>query len=785
MKHNIKKQLQGRVKIQSNKDIQGTLYNNDNENFEYRNKKIFDYFVPQYVENIKYEIICKYCSLYLIINNLRIKQDDREQENNIEKYGLKLIKFNKQDDIKLYYNKIISFEISLEDDEQIYSSFNFKISLFYKGMIENILILNSEMNALCYQECSYLIPIYEYNKLNSLTISVSDNELKANLNLEIDCTIYSSISYYDYIVFSENKYTKNPKLIGNTPKSEKLLSRKNYIIYESKNQNENILILVHIKIFNDFNNIKNTPYQIYFTYSKNSRKNYFLYPNRNNLLYIDKNFESKNVKEIRIPDFFLIRNKHEKDDYNDSSTIIFNHIKGDGVVELITNNHYLHNNINKLYTELKSFIFNSGHSFFQINYNKKSQFSKKFYINSREGLYTYAKINANIKQNMNEIKLGKANYILHQYDSSPINLYIKINDLNEIENDITINIKIEGLDVYKSYNISMTGYFSFSRHLNIDLNNIKKYAISKGFYDNITNIGIIKFKSKSMKTYYSNNIVNLLIINLKDLNYNKNEFIDVMIKITPLPNQILFKDNFNEITDNYDFSIPQFEHFISYIDLFNSKYMIYKLDTMNDKNKYINVELHFLYNETEFCFHVENSNLYPDNLNFYKNDTNEKYFLIIDERNKNGKKSIVIKLDRRFKEIYLIIFMKNKIKNNPMDKDELFFSIKYYSFTNEDYTRQEYLYKNRFLINSTKIKVLINDNNYYFNWGKVKLKKLKEEKGEIKIDYYLKINNQSNKDIYYNNGLFNIFDKFNNFNYGFHLITDYNEKFNIIKMNLN
>ena len=168
---------------------------------------------------------------------------------------------------------------------------------------------------------------------------------------------------------------------------------------------------------------------------------------------------------------------------------------------------------------------------------------------------------------MNEIKLGKANYILHQYDSSHINLYIKINDLNEIENDITINIKIEGLDVYKSYNISMTGFFSFSRHLNIDLNNIKKYAISKGFYDNITNIGIIKFKSKSMKTYYSNNIVNLLIINLKDLNYNKNEFIDVMIKITPLPNQILFKDNFNEITDNYDFSIPQFEHFISYIEL--------------------------------------------------------------------------------------------------------------------------------------------------------------------------------------------------------------------------
>ena len=69
-------------------------------------------------------------------------------------------------------------------------------------MIENILILNSEINTLYYQECFYLIPIYEYDKLNSLTISVTENELKANLNLEIDCTIYNSINYYDYITFS-------------------------------------------------------------------------------------------------------------------------------------------------------------------------------------------------------------------------------------------------------------------------------------------------------------------------------------------------------------------------------------------------------------------------------------------------------------------------------------------------------------------------------------------------------------------------------------------------------
>ena len=778
LKNNIPKQIYGNIKIQSNKYIQGTLYNN-NQN----NKIIFDYFIPENVEIIKYELQCKYCSLYLITNNSRIKQDYEEKDNNIDKYGSKIIKFEREEEIQLYYNKIISFEILIDKKEkEKLCNFYFKISLIFKGMQKHILLLNSEMNSICYNECFYLIPIYNYDKLTSLVMSISDNNLKAKVNAKLSFVIYDSIDYYDYIMFEDNKYTKNPDLIGKTPKYNRIISRKNYIIFEANNTYENMLIIGYIKIYNEVNNNNNNEaYPVYFTYSKNSRKNYFLYPNRNNLLYINKNSETKNVKEIRIPDYYLIKNnKNNNNNHKDSSIIIFSHIKGEGVVELVTNNYYLHNNEIKLYSELKSFIFDNFHSFFQINYNQKSKFSKKFFINSESGLYTYSKISTNLYPNINEIKLGKTNNILHQYDSSTIYLYMIINNINEIENDITIDIKIEGLEIYKIYNISITGYFSYSKNLDIDFNNNKKYAISKGFYDNITNIGIIKFKSKSMKMYYTEKNINLLVINILDMNYNKNESIDVLIKATPIPNQLLLKDNFDVINDNYEYSIPQFEHYFSFIDLSVNNSMIYKLNINSDHN-YISIELLFLYNETSFCFHIDKSNLSPDNPKFYYNDTNLNVIKFIDERYKNGKRSIILKIEKIISEIYLIIFINNQNENI----DKAFFSLKYYSFNDKDYLEGKYLYKNRFYVNNSNVMIRKNNNdNYVLNWEKIELVKLKNEKGEIKIDYYIKLINENENDIYnYNNGLFNNY--LNNKNiYGIHLINKNEYEINKIIKNI-
>ena len=565
-----------------------------------------------------------------------------------------------------------------------------------------------------------------------------------------------------------------------------------------------MIIIGHIKIINDLQYSKNQPYQIYFTYSKNSRKNYFLYPNINNLLYINKNSETDNIKEIRIPDLYLIYNTNNnnqyEDNYKDSSIITFSHIKGKGIVDLVTNNYYMHNNIYKLYSELKNFIFDNSHSFFQINYNKKSKFTKKFFISSEEGLYTYSKITTNIFPNINEIKLGKSNYILHQYDSSPIYLFIKIDDINEIENDITLDIKIEGLEIYKKYNISLTGYFTYSKDINIDYNNYYEYEnlinlfknliaknikfpISKGFYDNITNIGIITFKSKSIKMYYEKNNINLLVINILDMDYNKNQSIDVMLKATPLPNQLIVKNNLDKIDNNFEFSIPQFEHYFSFIDCSIKNYSIYKL-IINDKHKYISFELLYYYNDTEFCLIFNKTNLFYDNPNFCKNETNLNNFKVIDERNKNGKRSIIFKIEKEkdIQEIYLIIFKKNI--NDIYEK--IFFALKYYSFDENDYLDKKYLYKNRFTINNTNIKIIEINNNYLISWEKIEIIKTKEEKGEIKIDYFIKILNKLNNNFYnHNNALFNNYINDKN-SFGFHLINknEFEINKNMIKANI-
>ena len=105
-------------------------------------------------------------------------------------------------------------------------------------------------------------------------------------------------------------------------------------------------------------------------------------------------------------------------------------------------------------------------------------------------------------------------------------------------------------------------------------------------------------------------------------------------------------------------------------------------------------------------------------------------------------------------------------------KDNLqreFFSVKYYGLTNNDYQNGKYLYKNRFNIKSTKINKDKEKN--VINWEKIELINLKQNKGEIKIDYFLKINKILNVEEFCsnNNELFNYYNPTKD-NYGIHLI---------------
>ena len=119
----------------------------------------------------------------------------------------------------------------------------------------------------------------------------------------------------------------------------------------------------------------------------------------------------------------------------------------------------------------------------------------------------------NLNQNINEIKLGKTNYILYQYDSSmPFLFFLKINNINEIMNNIYINIRLEGLDIYRDYDWYLTGYFLNTDKTKEIINILDTKPASIGYYDNILNIGIISFNSNQMVKYYNstNNLVLLI-----------------------------------------------------------------------------------------------------------------------------------------------------------------------------------------------------------------------------------------------------------------------------------
>jgi hypothetical protein len=359
-------------------------------------------------------------------------------------------------------------------------------------------------------------------------MSISDKDLNSKINTELDFHIYDSISYYNYILFENCTYSSLEYYLENKPNSENIYSKKNYIVFENKKETQNMMIVGHVKINENLDINKLNQFYVYFTFSKNSRKNYFLYPNMNNLLYINKNSETENIKEVKIPDYYLIKDSKDKESNKDLSIIAFSLIKEEGVIELITNNIYIHNNINKLYTELKSFRFDLLHSFFQINYEKNSNFSKKFFINSNTGLYTYANIKTNLENNIKEIKIGKANYILSRCNGNNKFLYIKIENEDIIKNDLSVNIKIEGLDIYKNYEIFIEGYISN------DENFISKNIfLSNGFYDNIANIGIIRFLLKDLLTNFKKDKNSILHISI-NFNYKENSSLDIMIKATPI-----------------------------------------------------------------------------------------------------------------------------------------------------------------------------------------------------------------------------------------------------------
>ena len=332
----------------------------------------------------------------------------------------------------------------------------------------------------------------------------------------------------------------------------------------------------------------------------------------------------------------------------------------------------------------------------------------------------------NLNQNINEIKLGKTNYILYQYDSSmPFLFFLKINNINEIMNNIYINIRLEGLDVYRDYDWYLTGYFLNTDKTKEIINILDTKPASIGYYDNILNIGIISFNSNQMVKYYNstNNLV--LLIKLIDTKNEETKNIDIMAKVTPTPDKI-------SINNIDSFSIPPFEYYFSY---FNDNYMSYNLSLFNNIYNYMSLELIFSSNKINFILCSEKFDILDKNKINLFNETNK--IKKVDERYKDGKRSLILLLEKGIKNIYLLIFNKEE---NIINNKIIFFGFKYYYFSKEEYDKGKYLYKNRFIMKNNEISFNKRKGGVnYINWNPIILLQTKENKGKINIDYYLKI----------------------------------------------
>ena len=144
-----------------------------------------------------------------------------------------------------------------------------------------------------------------------------------------------------------------------------------------------------------------------------------------------------------------------------------------------------------------------------------------------------------------------------------------------------------------------------------------------------------------------------------------------MAKVTAIPDKISKSD--------FKYSISPFEYYFSYL---NENYMSYNLSLYDRIYNYMSIELIFSSDEIDYALYTDKSeDIFKKVDLFFHNETNG--IKLVDERYQDGKRSLIIFIEKDIKEIYLIIFIKEKIDI----KENNFFCFKYYYFSKEEYNK--------------------------------------------------------------------------------------------------
>ena len=165
------------------------------------------------------------------------------------------------------------------------------------------------------------------------------------------------------------------------------------------------------------------------------------------------------------------------------------------------------------------------------------------------------------------------------------------------------------------------------------INILDTKPISTGYYDNITNIGIIKFNTNDMIKYYNDYNKLVLLIKLLDTKLEQSQSIDIMVKATAMPDQI-YNNNYEK------YSIPPFEYYFSYL---NDNYVSYNLSLFNKNYNYMSIELIFSSNKIDYALLTDKSEINNNIISFY-NETNK--IKIVDKRFQDNKRSLILLLNK-------------------------------------------------------------------------------------------------------------------------------------------
>ena len=653
----------------SHEYVSSTIYDTK----EYRK---FIYPVPLGVSLLNYEIQCESCKLFYSVSLSSLVDVEL---NPLPSGNQVLTKTGKFEIDNLLKVTAIILSVSTEELEDVtFTSFLLRVSPFYTNAKNNYYHVLSETMAVYDSSesslVSYFIPVYKYDLLSEIIISVSTQNEEPVPDVGLNVMVIPD-NDTDFLIDKEEtqkkpKMTMIQKIRGSTS---------NYMSVASQyfeGTDSVCVVSINVKAKGIFH--------IFFTYEKKSHFN-LLPPNRKNLLYV------RQTKTMTLPT--IIQNKNSNlplPSYQKKSTMVkIKHLKGNGYVSLLKEN---------------SFPFDQQHNSFTVIYPSTSSNNAQIDISSRDGIYFYTNFNMKPNENMGEIYLYKTNYVMYSTDAFPLMLYIKLKEEDYKNRDIVLNFSILNLNSSPSSNWSLKGFLLNDNYIERRRqdNSLRPefHKIFNGHFDQIRLQGTVTFSGNEINNYNTqyNKIILIRFHDKANVTSSINPS-NVIVKVTAYPTKAI------------DYPLPHGEFYYSQIQysMKGKEYNVYHLIKKEYDYNYFIIEFATCYGSSNFALRTDS---FVSENKKYLNDTQIE--ILYDIGDYFGKRFLGVKTPQHVSSLYLFVFPDEDNFSFP-DLDPIYFTVKYYS-VNKKEEIDNYVAKTS-LLKETKFEFDVTKS--FFSWNRI------------------------------------------------------------------